>query len=60
MGEQFLTWTNLTGNAFPTASSHTIPGLEGGAEYEVKVRARYGDSAGAWSDVSTVTVAGTE
>ena len=60
VGEQFLTWTNLTGNAFPTASSHTIPGLEGGAEYEVKVRARYGDSAGAWSDVSTVTVAGTE
>ena len=59
-GEAFLTWTDLDGNAFPTGPSHTITDLEGGEEYKVKVRARY-DSGGPgdWSDVFTVTVAGT-
>ena len=58
-GEPFRTWTDMTGNAFPTGASHTIPNLEEGEEYKVKVRARYGGSAGPWSDTSTVTVAGT-
>ena len=59
-GEPFLTWTNLDGNAFPTSSSHTITDLEEGEQYKVKVRARY-DSGGPgdWSDVATISVAGT-
>ena len=43
----------------PTGASHTISNLEEGEEYEVKVRASYGGSAGPWSDTSTVTVART-
>ena len=58
-GESFRTWTDLTGNAFPTGTSHTISDLEDEAEYKVKVRARYGGSAGDWSDASTITTAGT-
>ncbi len=58
-GESFRTWTDLTGNAFPTGTSHTISDLEEGEEYKVKVRARYGGSAGDWSDASTITAAGT-
>ena len=58
-GESFRTWTDLTGNAFPTGTSHTISDLEDGAEYKVKVRARYDGTAGDWSDGVTVTVAGT-
>ena len=58
-GESFRTWTDLTGNAFPTGTSHTISGLEEGEEYTVKVRARYDGTAGDWSDGVTVTVAGT-
>ncbi len=58
-GESFRTWTDVSGNAFPTGASHTISDLEEGEEYKVKVRARYGSSSGLWSDASTVTVAGT-
>ena len=60
VGESFLGWRNLDGNAFPTSSSHTIAGLEEGEQYQVKVRARY-DSGGSgdWSGVATTTVAGT-
>ena len=58
-GESFRTWTDMTGNAFPTGASHTIPNLEEGEEYKVQVRARYGGSSGPWSNVYTVTVAGT-
>ena len=58
-GESFRTWTDLTGNAFPTGTSHTISGLEDGEEYAVKVRARYDGSAGPWSGASTITAAGT-
>ena len=44
------------GNAFPTATSHTVTGLEEGTEYSVRVRARYFDNndnlteSGPWSD----------
>ena len=44
------------GNAFPTATSHTVSDLEAGTEYSVRVRARYHDSngnveqSGPWSD----------
>ena len=59
VGESFRTWTDPSGNAFPTGASHTISNLEEGEEYKVQVRARYGGSAGPWSDASTVIVAGT-
>ena len=58
VGDSYLTWTDHTGNAFPTNSSHTITDLEEGAEYKVIVRARYqGGPPGPWSGELTVTVA---
>ena len=56
-GEDFKTWTDNTGNAFPTEPSYTIPGLEGGEEYKVKIRARYDGSSGDWSGEAVITVA---
>ena len=58
-GESFRTWTDMTGNAFPTDPSHTISDLEEGEEYKVKVRARYAGSAGDWSGEIIITVART-
>ena len=58
-GEPYLTWTDLSGNAFPTDPSRTIADLEEGETYKVKVRARYGGSSGDWSGEITVTVART-
>ena len=58
-GESFRTWTDMTGNAFPTDPSHTISDLEEGEEYKMKVRARYGGSAGDWSGEIIITVART-
>ena len=55
-GESFKTWTDNTGNAFPTEPSYTITGLDGGEKYKVKVRARYGSSPGAWSGEAVITV----
>lgn len=58
-GEPFPTWTDSSGNAFPTGPSHTITGLEEGETYKVKVRARYsGDAPGDWSSETTATVPG--
>ena len=58
-GEPYLTWTDLSGNAFPTGPSRTIADLEEGETYKVMVRARYGGSSGDWSGEITVTVART-
>ena len=59
-GEDFPDWRDPVGSAFLTGSSYTITGLEEGEEYQVKVRARYyGEGPGGWSDVVTITVAGT-
>ena len=55
-GEDFKTWTDNTGNAFPTEPSYTITGLEGGEEYKVKIRARYDGSSGDWSGEAVITV----
>ena len=57
VGEKFRTWTDLSGNVFPTDSQYTITDLEDG-DYKVKVRARYGGSAGDWTDKFTVAVTG--
>ena len=60
VGEPYLTWTNLSGNAFPASPSQTITDLEEGEQYKVKVRARYSSGGpGDWSGEFTVTVAGT-
>ncbi len=59
VGEPFPIWTDLSGNAFPTDTSHTITGLEEGETYKVKVRARYDGTAGDWSGEATIAVAET-
>ena len=55
-GEEFPTWVDLSGNAFPTTPSYTITGLKPGGLYKVRVRARYDGPPSAWSDtVEAVT-----
>ena len=57
-GERFKKWNDPSGNAFPGTNSHTVNGLEEGAEYKVKVRSRYTDSKnGAWSEGARLVVA---
>ena len=59
VGEPYRTWSDLSGNAFPAAESHTVEGLVAGAEYKVKVRARYfGNThwSGSWTDEITVRI----
>ena len=49
--EEYLTWTDDDGNAFPTTNSLTLTDLDEDEEYKVLVRARYGDDgSGPWSD----------
>ena len=56
--EDFPTWTDSAGNAFPTTPSYTITGLDQGVRYKVRVRARYQpDTPGAWSAVVEAGVA---
>ncbi len=42
-GERLKTWTDISGNAFPTTISYSVSGLDEGVRYKVKVRARYLD-----------------
>ena len=56
--ESFKTWTDNTGNAYPTEPSYTITGLEDGEEYKVKIRASYSGTSGGWSGEATITVTG--
>ena len=49
VGENYRTWTDLNFNAFPTAPSYTIEGLEAGARYKVLVRARFNVGSGPWA-----------
>ena len=50
VGEDFLTWTDSTGNAFPTSPPYTITDLDEGVSYKVILRARYGGTSGAWTE----------
>ena len=56
-GEEFPSWQECNGNAFPASSSYTVFNLEPGVEYKVRVRARYFDGSGnrvrsgPWSDL---------
>ena len=59
VGQPFRSWSDLSGNAYPSAESHTVGGLVAGAEYKVRVRARYfGNShwSGPWTDEVTVRI----
>ena len=54
--EAYRTWTDLSGNDFVEAPAKTVTGLEGGEEYKVQVRARYGSDAGPWTRDYTIEV----
>ena len=53
--EDWKTWTDLSGNAFPTSPSYLIQGLEEGVKYKITVRARYDGNSGPWTEVVTIT-----
>ena len=57
VGEEFLTWTDSTGNAFPTSPPYTITDLDEGVSYKVILRARYGGTSGAWTEPVEAVVA---
>ena len=57
VGENFLTWTDSSGNAFATNPSYAITGLDQGVRYKVRVRARYDAPPGAWSGIVEAVVA---
>ena len=54
--ENYKTWTDESGNAFPTKPSHTVSDVERGEEYKIRVRARYNNGSGPWSDEVTYTI----
>ena len=60
VGESFPTWTDLSGNSFPTSPSYTIIGVDEGVRYKVKVRARYNGSSGPWTEPVEAAVAAAE
>ena len=61
--EKFRSYRQTEGNAYPTAASYSLTGLEQGAAYKVRVRARYfNDSgrrqrSGPWTAPQTMVVA---
>ena len=48
--QDYPTWQDPDGNAFSVSPAYTITGLEPGHSYRVRVRARYEDGPGEWSD----------
>ena len=61
IGEKFPTWTDLSGNAFPTSPSYTISGLDEGVRYKVRLRARYESGGpGDWTEVFKADVAASD
>ena len=44
--ESYKTWSDPSGNAFPTDTSITLSSLDQGVSYKVRVRARYNGSSG--------------
>ena len=64
--EDFPSYAENDGNAYPTTNSHTVTGLDEGIEYKVRVRARYrGDELNEgqtqwstpWSEAANITIA---
>ena len=58
VGQGFPANWEQPGNVYPTTNSYTITGLDRGARYKVRVRARYDGKNGNWSDVVKANVAG--
>ena len=56
-GEPFAHYSDADANAFPTGTGLVIAGLEPGAVYDVKVRARFGVGKSRWSAVATAAAA---
>ena len=54
--ETYKTWSDSSGNAFPTETSHAVSDVQRGEEYKVRVRARYEGSSGPWSSEVTYTI----
>ena len=57
VGEEFPSYRDNDGNAYPTSPSYTITGLDPGVRYKVKVRARYNGSSGPWTESVEADVA---
>jgi hypothetical protein len=63
VGERFVSYKSAdaaTGNAYPVGESWTLSDLEAGAEYKVRVRARFDRAIfrnGPWSDLATLVIA---
>jgi hypothetical protein len=57
-GERFKGWRSSQGNAYPTSNSYSLSGLEEGATYKVRARARYQNQAGPWTPLAKATIAG--
>ena len=55
--ESFPSYRDNDGNAYPTEPTYTISGLDEDVRYKVKVRARYNDSPGDWSEKAEALVA---
>ena len=50
-GDEYLSWRDESGNAYPVGNAYTITGLDVNACYKIRVRARYNGSAGGWTEV---------
>ena len=66
VGDPYLTWSDLSGNAFPNATSLDIGDLTVGVAYRVQVRARYRSGrfesaawSGPWAESEPATVTDT-
>ena len=62
--QAYKTYTDPSGNFYPTTNSQTITGLTENAQYKFKIRARFtepqdGKKAGPWSSEVTFTVSAT-
>ena len=58
VAEDFKTWSDSSGNVYPSGNSYTITGLELGARYKVIVRARYDGTSGPFTQPVEATVSG--
>ena len=55
-GEPYRSWRDRAWNAFPSGAGYTITGLDAGATYQVRVRARFENGPGSeWSSEASVT-----
>ena len=55
--EDYKTWRDSSGNAYPTSTSITLTGLDQGVRYKVKVRARYSGSSGPFTEQVEIDIA---